>query len=98
MKAGLGGGKFFAALKLSCQWPKQHWRWYSDHLNISNEIISLINKLKSLKVANLKDEGGCEGGVEYGDEGGDEDGDEVGDEGSDEGWRIDSDLMTRVER
>ena len=53
-----------------------------------------INKLKSLKVANLKDEGGCEGGVEYGDEGGDEDGDEVGDEGSDEGWRIDSDLMT----
>ena len=45
------------------------------------------NKLKSLKVAKLKDddEGCCEGGDESGDEcGGDESGDEGGGEGSDE--------------
>ena len=45
----------------------------------------LQNKLKSFKVMELKDEGGCE----CGDEGFDED----SDEDDDEGWMIDSERL-----
>ena len=62
--------------------------WSSTNSN------TFVNKLKSLKVAKLKNEnggydGGDEGGDESGDEGclkcGDEDGNEGGDEGGNEG-------------
>ena len=43
------------------------------------------NKMKSLKVAKLKDEDGCEGDDDGGDEGCDGDGDE--------GWIIDSERL-----
>ena len=60
---------------------------------ISDLFILSSNKLKSLKVAKLKDEGGCEGDCEGCDEGGDEDDDKDDDGGSNEGWMIDSEVL-----
>ena len=64
------------------------WKEWLEYISFGWQTIWLfltLNKLKSLKVAKLKDEDGCEGDDDGGDEGCDEDGDE--------GWMIDSERL-----
>ena len=69
-----------------CTWRIRKIFWHiKETFNWSYWSALYNNKLKSLKVAKLKDEDGCEGDDDGGDEGCDEDGDE--------GWMIDSETL-----